>query len=80
MKLEGMLGQITEVYTGDSDSPTKHQKHYRNSGVAIAAIISGPLLVAEPGSPKKCKVNNNTNSNTEQNNDDCQDSSIISND
>ena len=52
-KLEGVLAQITEVYTGDSDSPTKHQKHYRNSGVAIGAIISGPLLVAEPGSPKK---------------------------
>ena len=52
-KLEGVLAQITEVYTGDSDSPTKNQKHYRNSGVAIGAIISGPLLVAEPGSPKK---------------------------
>ena len=34
-KLEGVLAQITEVSTGDSDSPTKHQKHYRNSGVAI---------------------------------------------
>ena len=66
-KLEGVLAQITEVYTGDSDTPTKHQKHYRNSGVAIAAIISGPLLVAEPGSPKKkCKVNNMTNGNPEQ--------------
>ena len=48
-----VLAQIMEVYTGDSDSPTKHQKHYRNSGVAIAAIISGPFLVAEPGSSKK---------------------------
>ena len=44
--LKGALAQITEVYTGDSDSPTKR-------GVAIAAIISGPLLVAEPDSPKK---------------------------
>ena len=52
-KLEGVLAQIMEVYTGDSDSPTKHQKHYRNSGVAIGAIISGPLLVAKPGSSKK---------------------------
>ena len=80
MKLKAVLAQITEVYTGDSDSPTKCQKHYRNSGVAIAAIISGPLLVAKPGSPKKCKVNDMTNSNPEQNNDECQDSSIISND
>ena len=80
MKLEGVLAQILEVYTGDSDSPTKCQKHYSNSSVAIAAIISGPLLVAEPGSPKTRKVNDMTNSNPEQNNDDGQDSSIVSND
>ena len=70
-----------EVYTGDSDSPTKCQKHYRNSGVAIGAIISDPLLVAKPSSPKKkCKVNNMTNGNPEQTKDDDQDSSIVSND
>ena len=70
-----------EVYTGDSDSPTKHQKHYRNSGVAIGAIIPGPLLVAEPGSPKKkCKVNDMTNGNPEQKkDDDCNHSSISHN-
>ena len=80
-KLKGVLAQIMEVYTGGSDSPTKHQKHYRNSGVAIGAIISGPLLVAKPGSPKKkCKVNDMKNSNPEQNKDDDLDSSIISND
>ena len=33
-----------EVYTGDSDSPTKHQKHFRNSGVAIGAIISKNII------------------------------------
>ena len=70
-----------EVYTGDSNSPTKHQKHYRNSGVVIGAIISSPLLVAEPDSPKKkYKVNNMTNGNPEQNKDDDLDSSMISND
>ena len=37
-KLKGVLPQVMEVYTGDSDSPTKHQKHYRNSGVPIGAI------------------------------------------
>ena len=63
-----------EVYTGDSDSPTKHQKHYRNSGVAIGAIISGPLLVDEPGSPKKkWKVNDMTNGNPEQKSSCCYD-------
>ena len=80
-KLKGVLAQIAEVYTGDSDSPTKHQKHYRSSGVAIGAIISGPLFVVEPGSPKKeHKVNDMTNGNPEQNKDDDLDSSIISND
>ena len=80
-KLEGVLAQITEVYTGDSDSPTKYQKHYRNSVVAIGAIIFGPLLVAKPGSPKKkCKVNDMTNGNPEQNKDDDLYSSIISKD
>ena len=80
-KLEGVLAQITEVYTGDSNSPTKDQKHYWNSGVAIGAIISGPLPVAEPSSPKKKhKVNVMTNGNPEQNKDDDLDSSIISND
>ena len=80
-KLEGVLAQIKEVFTGDSDSPTKYQKHYRNSGVAIGAIISGPLLVAKPSSPKtKHKVNDMTNGNPEQNKDDDHDSSIISND
>ena len=70
-----------EVYTGDSNSPTKCQKHYRIRGVAIGAIISGPLLVAEPGSPKKKhKVNDMTNGNPEQNKDDDLDSSIMSND
>ena len=37
------------------------RKNYRNSGVAIAAIISGPLLVAEPGSPKKIKSERHDN-------------------
>ena len=48
--------QITEIYTEDSESPTKRQKHYRNSGCAIGALISPPLLVCPPLSPtKKCK-------------------------
>ena len=50
--LEGVLGQIVEVYDKDSDSPTKRQKHYRNSGCAIAAIISPPLLF-QPELPSK---------------------------
>ena len=43
-RLEGCLGQIIEVYGEDADSPMKRQKHHRNSGVAVAALISGPFL------------------------------------
>ena len=46
--LEGTLAQITEIYTEGSDSPTKRQKHYKNSGCAIGALISLPLLVCTP--------------------------------
>ena len=57
-RLEGCLGQIIEAYGEDADSPTKRQKHHRNSGVAVAALISGSLL-AQPEKPstlsKKCK-------------------------
>ena len=54
--LEGTLAQITEIYTEESKTPTKRQKHYRNSGCAIGALISPPLLVCPPSSPtKKCK-------------------------
>ena len=39
-KLEGALCQVTEVYSDNSDSPTKLQKHKKNFGCAIAAIVS----------------------------------------
>ena len=49
-RLEGCLGQIIKVYGEDADSPTKRQKHHCNSRVAVAALISGPLL-AQPEKP-----------------------------
>ena len=58
--LEGALAQITEIYTEDSDSPTKQQKHYRNSGCAIGALISPPLLLCPPSSPKKKRKKHET--------------------
>ena len=39
-KLEGALCQVTEVYSDNSDSPTKHHKHKKNFGCAIVAIVS----------------------------------------
>ena len=51
--LEGALAQIIEVYHEDSDSPTKRQKHHRNSGCAVAALISPPITSAIPPSPTK---------------------------
>ena len=54
-RLEGCLAQIIEVYGEDADSPTKHQKHHCNSGVAVAALISGPFLAQPeiPSTPSK---------------------------
>ena len=39
---EGALVQVVEVYSGDSDSPMKHQKFHRNHGLAVGVIISSP--------------------------------------
>ena len=53
--LEGALAQIIEVYHQESDSPTKRQKCHRNSGCAVAALIS-PLItsvIPPPPSPMK---------------------------
>ena len=51
--LEGAHAQIIEVYHEDSDSPTKRQKHHRNSGCAVAALISPPITSAILPSPMK---------------------------
>ena len=51
--LEGALAQIIEVYHEDSNSPTKRQKRHRNSGCAVAALISPPITSAVPPSPTK---------------------------
>ena len=55
---DGALVPVIEVYSADSDSPTKHQKFHRNHGLAVAVIISS----AEPCSPvaKKQKPNSPT--------------------
>ena len=50
-KLEGALCQVTEVYSDNSDSPTKHHKHKKNLGCAIAAIVSSN----EPNKVRKAK-------------------------
>ena len=39
-KLEGALCQLTEVYSDNSDSPTKQHKHKKNFDCAIVAIVS----------------------------------------
>ena len=55
---DGALVQVIEVYSADSDSPTKRQKFHRNYGLAMAVIISS----AESCSPvaKKQKTNSPT--------------------
>ena len=53
---DGALVQVIEVYSADSDSPTKHQKFHRNHGFAVAVIISS----ADPCSPVAKKKNSPT--------------------
>ena len=50
-KLEGALCQVTEVYSDDSESPTKCHKHKKNFGCAIVAIVSSK----EPNKVRKAK-------------------------
>ena len=53
---DGALVHVVEVYSGDSDSPTKCQKFHRNHGLAVAVIISS----AEPCCPVAKKQKTNT--------------------
>ena len=50
-KVEGALCQVTEVYSDNSESPTKSHKHKKNFGCAIAAIVSSK----EPNKVRKAK-------------------------
>ena len=69
-KLEGALCQVTEVYSDNSDSPTKQHKHKKNFGCAIAAIVSSnePNKVRKGRnklqSPPKTPTNVDTPTNT----------------
>ena len=55
---DGALVQVIEVYSAESDSPTRRQKFHRYHGLAVAVVISS----AEPCSPvtKKQKTNSPT--------------------
>ena len=71
-KLEGALCQVTEVYSDNSDSPTKWHKHKKNFGCAIAAIVSSNepnkvrkgrnKLQSPPKTPTNVDTPTNTNS------------------
>ena len=68
-KLEGALCQVTEVYSDNSDSPTKCHKHKKNFGCAIAAIVStNPTKLGKQKnklqSPPKTPTNVDTPTNT----------------
>ena len=48
---DSALVQVIEVYSGDSDSPTQHQKFHRNHGLAVGVIISSPLAKKQTTTP-----------------------------
>jgi hypothetical protein len=39
-RYDGVLAQVIEVYSKESDSPTKRKNFYHNKGCCVAAIIS----------------------------------------
>ena len=61
-KLEGALCQVTEVYSDNSDSPTKRHKHKKNFGCATAAIVSSNE--PEKGSKGRNKLQSRTTTPT----------------
>ena len=75
-KLEGPLCQVTEVYSDNSDSPTKQHKHKNNYGCAIGAIVSsdepnkvrngGNKLQSPPKTPTNVDTPTNTNSTSQK--------------
>ena len=50
-KLEGALCEVTEVYSDNSESPTKCHKRKKDFGCAIVAIVS----CKEPNKVRKAK-------------------------
>ena len=71
-KLERALSQVTEVYSDNSDSPTKWHKHKKDFGCASAAIVSSNepnkvrkgrnKLQSPPKTPTNVDTPTNTNS------------------
>ena len=55
---DGALVQVIEVYSAESDSPTKCQKFHRNHGLAVAVVISSTELCSPVA--KKQKTNSPT--------------------
>ena len=72
IKLEGALCQVMEVYSDNSESPTKCHKHKKNFGCAIVAIVSSNKpnkvrkaknkLQSPPKTPMNVETPTNTNS------------------
>jgi hypothetical protein len=65
---DGVLAQVIEIFSTDSESPTKRSKHHHNKGCCVAAIISElkeeahPKRSAEPDietSRRRKRANNN---------------------
>ena len=65
---DGVLAQITEVYSPDSATPTRRRKFHHNKGCCIAAIISSLSDDAKNQMPqqKRLAESDNENSQTKQ--------------
>ena len=52
-RFEGCIAQITDVYTDDSDSPTKRRLSQRNGGHCVATIIDAVRPIPSFSPPQK---------------------------
>ena len=60
---EGVLAQVIDIYSEDSESATSQRKYYRNKGCCVAAIISQmPAYTTKQNTEQQksneCKNNN----------------------
>lgn len=62
-RYDGVLAQVTSVYSSEDDSPSKRRKFHHNKGCCVAAIIS---KLQNP--PKRKEPSNSTTNTSDESN------------
>ena len=69
---EGVLAQVTDIYSDDNESPHKRRKHHQNKGCCTAALISAPfpIIKQQQQLPVHVRKKRKTTTPNEEENDD----------